>query len=467
MSCLEKGKAAVICRPDVFAAGIGMTLYPRQAEVLRALEKPGARVALKACNESGKTSRIITAAILWHLTMYPRGVVKSTSGSWHQITTQLVPKLKSFAHKFPAWKFHEQEVENGLGGYWWGISTNDAGRFEGAHADEDAPLLIIVDEAKTVPDAIFQAIERCRPTRLLLASSTGATEGEFYHAFGRNAPYYTSLFTITVDDCPHISREHVERTTAKWGGRDSDLIKSMFWAEFMTKSDDLVVNMAALERLLANPPMEQRKPECKGFCDFAAGGDENVFAVRRGNRVVIEDAWRERDTMAAVGRFILNFKRAGLEPWEIEGDADGLGKPMCDALAEAGWPITPFHGGQEPRFDEHYANLSAETWYEGAREIEQGTVILPADGELRGQLLSRRRRYNSKGKLGVEPKEEMRRRGLPSPDRADAVLGAMRPLLAAKSVTLAGHQYQSIFTDEGEMATAEAGGWRGGFDPGG
>lgn len=165
--------------------------------------------------------------------------------------------------------------------------------------------------------------------------------------------------------------------------------------------------------------------------------------------------------MSAVGRFITNFKAAGLKADEIDGDADGMGIPICDALADAGWPISRFHGGSAPRFEDRYLNLITETWMEGNSDIEKGRWILPNDPELRGQLMARRKRHTAQGKLALETKEAMRARGVPSPDRADAVLGVMRPPLRAKPVSLVPPERWDY--DEPEMGQRA----RPGFDAGG
>jgi hypothetical protein len=83
---------------------------------------------------------------------------------------------------------------------------------------------------------------------------------------------------------------------------------------------------------------------------------------------------------------------------------------------------------------EAYANKGAEIWFEARVKIEKGEIILPNDPELVAQLTSRRGWPDSKGRLQLESKADMRSRGLPSPDRADAVLGAMLP---ARHATLA------------------------------
>jgi hypothetical protein len=104
---------------------------------------------------------------------------------------------------------------------------------------------------------------------------------------------------------------------------------------------------------------------------------------------------------------------------------------MCDALAENGWPIQRVNNGSPASKPDAYANLAAETWFEARRMIERGAIILPNDNELVAQLTARRGWPDSKGRLRLEPKEDLRSRGLPSPDRADAVLAAMRPAYQA------------------------------------
>jgi hypothetical protein len=125
--------------------------------------------------------------------------------------------------------------------------------------------------------------------------------------------------------------------------------------------------------------------------------------------------------MAAVGRFIVEFKKAGLEPNNIYADASGLGMVMCDALAESGWQVNRVNFGSAAYDNDAYTNRSAEMWYGMAKKIEDAEIILPDDDDLTAQLTCRRSITNSKGKLGVESKDSMRARGLASPDRADAL----------------------------------------------
>jgi hypothetical protein len=75
-----------------------------------------------------------------------------------------------------------------------------------------------------------------------------------------------------------------------------------------------------------------------------------------------------------------------------------------------------------------------------ARLLEKREVILPVDGELLKQLSSRTLKYDAKARIQLEPKESMRARGLSSPDRADAVIGASvqgLPGFGSGAITLA------------------------------
>jgi len=435
--------ASIIADPAGFSTAVlGMELYPKQAAVLHALMQPGCRLSFRSCNEGGKTARVIAGAILWHLALFPQGRIVSTSGSFRQVKDQLVPALHTYRSRFPRFKFFQSprvETEH-VNGFWEGFSTNDAGKFEGHHEDGPMrPLMIIVDEAKTVSDEIFQAVERCKPTRLLIASSPGYAEGEFYRSHTTKSKFY-QCFKQSADECKHWRPEDIAALRDKWGP-NHPLVRSMIDAEFMEMVEDAIVELRALENLIANPPPEDIKGQRKAFCDFSWGGDgdENVLALRRGNLVTLEECFRADNLHAICGRFIAGFARLGLQPWEIEGDEGGGGKLIIDQLASMGWSIGRVNNGSAPRFDEHYASVAAEMWFEGAGMIQRREVILPDDDDLRGQLLDRKRVPHNKGKLAIESKRDMRERNVPSPDRADAVLGAMSPLINHRSVMVMGN----------------------------
>ena len=120
------------------------------------------------------------------------------------------------------------------------------------------------------------------------------------------------------------------------------------------------------------------------------------------------------------------FRRYELVPGQVNGDGSGLGIPMCDALAEAGFPLNRRNNGAAAKSPKQYANVGAEDWFSAARLIEQCEVAdLPDDPILIDQLCARRTKSDSKGRLAIESKDEMRQRGVASPDRADALIGCL------------------------------------------
>lgn len=417
--------------PAEFAVSVlGKTPYEWQAESLTAVwmqDRTGLPVSLVAANGSGKTSDVIAVLILWFLSEFPRGQVVVTSGSFRQIEKQLWPALRVYSNRFPKWTFLQTEIKTPEGGFAIGFSTDDPGRAEGFHPRTSSavdPVMIICDEAKTVPDAVFQAFDRCTRRFQLWASSPGAPMGQFYESHHARADEFYAI-KVTSEMCPHIPAEKRERD-ARTYGEDHPVYRSMHLAEFTEDTDRLVIDAPRLRAALDGQPSANHNGEAVAFCDFAAGGDENVLAVRRGNHASIIKSWRDKDTMQAVREFSSLFHAQRLTASQIWGDADGLGTVMIDALAEAGWRINRFHGGQTAEDADSYANRIGECWHVGAREIERGRIHLgQLSAEAFKQITTRKSEWSSNGKLRVQDKETMRKNGIHSPDLADALLGCI------------------------------------------
>lgn len=421
--------------PDGYAeTKLKFKLHPKQREVLRKLfAREGTRVVFRAANEVGKTSVVITAAVLYAIDIYNARVV-STAGAWRQVTEQLVPNLKRHANKFPGFAFnHDSIVGPDRIARYIGFSTRDEGFAQGYHAAPGVPLLVIIDEAASVLPQIFDQLEdRVNPTWLLTAGSPLSPEGTFYDMETKLARFYDHV-KLTQPECLKedgywLKKAIIDRMIEK-RGPNHPLTLSRVYAEFASTVEGALITLSDIERCLQSLVSWNSAGEIHAFCDFAAGRDENVLAVRHGNRVWIEKAWSEPDTMAACGQFLKLFhdleRRIGLKPRHVDGDADGLGVAFIDRLKECGWPIGRFHGGSKPINDKDYRNRIAEVWHEGVKKIQKCEIILCDDDELRSQLLNRKSRINSMGRLELETKEELKERGVESPDRADAILAAL------------------------------------------
>jgi phage terminase large subunit len=404
---------------------LGVTsIYPWQGEAMEAVAQ-GLPTALLAANASGKSRRVIVPLLLWLLYSFPRGVAKVTSASWDQLRDQIMLGLDEFKPRLAGlgWNWLEARIESPEGGFISVFSTDNPGRAEGFHGTADAPVMYIVDEAKSVNDSIFAASDRCTAQYRLIASSPMGPSGRLYDCFNRLAKFYYGI-RVTSFECPHISDALRQRDLEQWGESDP-WYRSRHLAEF---SDDetfpKIVKPQWIRACWAEPPVHQSGQK-RAFCDFAAGGAENVIAVADGNRAYIGAAWRETDTVQAARAFRREFERLGLNQGQVFGDDGGLGTVMIDQLAELGFQVIRVRNESEASDPEHFANLGSEMWYQAARLIEKREVILPDDKTFFDQATARRRDYDAKGRLIAEPKRKLSARGVESPDRADAVFGAL------------------------------------------
>lgn len=414
---------------------LGLGLYDWQAEVLTWFEDTSQLVLGSLCtpNGAGKSQRIVASLALWWVTIHKRGRVVITTKDAKQLDHQVWVALESHRTKFPSYKFIEREIHTPTGGFIIGFTTDEPGRAEGWHKEDDVdgPLLVICDEAKSIADAIFEAIYgRCTYNAILYVSSPGLTEGEFYKsqtdpklAFDPETGKGIRRMKVGLLDCPHIPQARIDNILLKYGP-DHWLTRSTLYGEFTESDGDaLFIFQRAQTRTAFDHPPVYVHGDDTAFCDFAAGRNENVLAHKRGNRVEIV-AWRDTDPMRAIARFILEFRARNLVPGKIFGDAGGMGIPILARFKELGWPLIGVNNDGDPNDPSRYESIGAEMWNEAALKTMRGELIPPAGDEiLFEQLCTRRAKPVGDGIIGNEPKKEHLKRGLESPDRGDAYVG--------------------------------------------
>jgi hypothetical protein len=117
-----------------------------------------------------------------------------------------------------------------------------------------------------------------------------------------------------------------------------------------------------------------------------------------------------------------------------------------DRLAELELPVVPYNGGESPIDKERFVNARAEDFWTLRERFEQGEVdIDPDDDKLAAQLGSIKWGIDSRGRIKIESKDDMRKRGLPSPDRADAMAIALAG--RAAPINVESHAGKSITGD--------------------
>ena len=432
----EVDELAIQATPIGFIEGLlNLPLYPWQDRAVAPLElagygKPLVQITVLAPNEGGKSSRIVAGSAMYWLGVHAKGKVVITTKDGKQLNEQIIPALEAQVNKFEGWRSVKSpyyRITTPTGGAIVAYTTDDAARVEGFHGSPDSPLLVIIDEAKSVPEPIFQGLDRCGYQALIYCSSGGPMFGTFYEShYGKMSSTFTKV-RAGLKDCPHIAPEKVQRIVAKYG-EDHPFTRSSVYGEFMAQgeNDEYCVDLRAMMNCYNSPP-KHRSGLKAGFCDFGAGVAEHVLATRDGNKYDIAAAWIESNKDAVTGRFIAEFIKAGFRPEKAteQLECDASDKEIWQKLANAGWVLRRRNFGSPPRLKLEYRSWGAEAWLEGALKIASGSVILPEDDILKAQLVNRKKGYSNTGKLCIEDKAEMEARGVVSPDRADALFGVM------------------------------------------
>ena len=148
------------------------------------------------------------------------------------------------------------------------------------------------------------------------------------------------------------------------------------------------------------------------------GGDATVIGVRVGATLTYLKAIRGADLMevtGAIARIAFDCK-----PESIAVDSIGLGAGVVDRLVETNIQgVEPVNAALPARDSERFANRRAEMYWALRERFRSGEIALPPEEEMKEQLASLRYRHTSRGQIQMESKEEMKRRGLHSPDHAD------------------------------------------------
>lgn len=414
-------------------------IWSKQQEILRSLTN-FPRTAVKACHASGKTF-IAAAAVLWWITFHKEAVAVTTAPTWTQVERLLWGEIRGMVYKakiaYP--KPSATLLQLGPGRYATGLSTNEGVRFQGFHGN----VLMVLDEAPGVRPEIYEAIEGIRAggdVRVLALGNPIISSGPFYDAFGSNRggwnPITISAFDtpnlegVTLEDLLRMSDKELDDnpcpylTTRRWvlekyreWGPGHPLWDSRVLGNFPLQSEDALISLTCLEQ--AKLRTEGDGEVCAGLDVAGPGEDETVLCVRRGPRIVLLRAWAGRDPRGDVLAALLPFK-AQLKTVNV--DAVGIGYFMAQHLRDHKLPVTEVNVGQAAKDPGKYSNLKAELYWNFRLRAMSGDLAGLADDKAIAQLSGIRYSHNSRGQIVMESKEDARKRGVKSPDRAEAVI---------------------------------------------
>lgn len=366
--------------------------------------------------------------IQWYMTTRPRPQIVVTANTQSQLLTKTWRELAKWHNLsvFQGW-FEWTKTgyfKKGAEESWfaaaipWNERKSEA--FQGAH---DKYVLILEDEASAIPDTIHDTIEGSMTTPQALWLKLGNPTrniGRFREIFpgGRFAHRW---WTRQVDSraCKKADKGQIAQWVQDYG-EDSDFVRVRVRGEFPRAASTQFIG----EDLIAQAQQRDALPDeiapvVVGVDVARFGDDRSIIQVRKGPQLLARHSYREQSTVQVAGFVVEVMER--WKPQAVFIDTDGVGGGVYDLVVDRGFRgVHEVHSGGSAQAPQHYMNKRAEMWARGKAWLEHRGQLGRGDEGLIGELTSIEYGYDAKGRLQMERKVDMKRRGLASPDEADA-----------------------------------------------
>lgn len=159
-------------------------------------------------------------------------------------------------------------------------------------------------------------------------------------------------------------------------------------------------------------------PRIMGVDVARFGDDRTVIVMREGDALTHIAVFSGIDTMETVGRVTMAIDT--LRPDAVFIDVIGIGAGVVDRLLQLGYPVIGIASSAKASEDAKYANLRAQMWFRLADWIKYRASI-PRRLDLEADLTGVTYRFDNRNRLLLDSKDDMKKRGMPSPDIGDAV----------------------------------------------
>jgi len=301
-------------------------------------------------------------------------------------------------------------------------SENNTESFAGLH-NQGNRILVIMDEASNIADKVWEVTEGAltdENTEIIWIAFGNPTRasGRFRDCFYKYRHRWK---------CKQIDSRTVEGTNKaqiqKWvddHGEDSDFVKVRVKGQFPSLSAKQFISTADVDAARGKNLRKDQYDFAPVIlsCDPAWEGDDAlVIAMRQGLHFKILETIPKNDNDIFIANKIARYQD------ELKADAvfidGGYGTGIISAGRTMGrhWQIVWFNGASN---DPGCINKRAEMWNEIKRWLKEGGSI-PDDQELYDDLIAVETIPKIEGIIQLESKKDMKARGLPSPNKGDAL----------------------------------------------
>lgn len=401
-------------------------------EIQRQLE--GGAKTLRFSTSSGHgvgKSAFVAWLILWSMSTRPdlAGVVTANTlkqlkeKTWAELARWHKRAINAHWFEWTSTKFFQREHPD----TWFVSATpwskNNTEAFAGLHARD---VLMIMDEASNIPPEVWETADGAMTTAGAMMFTFGnptRNTGRFRECFGKFKHRWTT-WQVDGRKARMVNQEQVTQWLEDYG-EDSDFFRVRVRGVFPNAGDIQFIANDLAETAVDREVVTDRSEPLVIGCDVARfGGDQSVIWFRRGRdgRSIKPRKYRGLETDQYADRIIevVNEYR----PEAVFIDGGGVGGPVVDFLKRRNVPrvIEVNFASKADRKTDHggeYANKRAEIWDAMRVWLKVGSI--PNDQGLLDGLCGLEYGYNGQDRLLLESKEDMKSRGLASPDEADAL----------------------------------------------
>lgn len=430
-----------------------------QKEALMDLAQ-NSKVAIKSGQGVGKTG-MEAVALLWFLSCFPYPRVVATAPTKQQLHDVLWSEIAKWQERSPLlkevlkWtktyvymKKHEKR---------WFATARTATKPENMQGFHEDNMLFIIDEASGVADPIMEAILGTLSggnNKLLMCGNPTRTSGTFYDAFYSSRWMY-KCYTVSSEDSPRTSKDNIKALIDRFG-YDSNVVRVRIRGLFPKQEDDVFIALQLIEdsiKLEVEDDVEQEyTPDRIDIgVDVARFGDDDTVIATKTDMIIPDILVRHgQNTMRTVGDIVRMYRDfaelySGYEDYiYVKIDDTGVGGGVTDRLNELKAdpeerldrmvviPVNFAKKATKTKSARFYDDIVTWMWSNVRDLMEAKALKLPDDSILVGEFSTRKYYFLSNGKQRLESKDELKKRGLTSPDRADAVSLACMPVYKKK-----------------------------------
>jgi hypothetical protein len=409
------------------------------------------RVSIRSGHGTGK-STFMAWCVLWFLACYFPAKVPATAPTSHQLEDVLWSEIAKWhrvmKERFPTlgeqfeWSSGAFRMKSAPNESFSVARTSRPERPEALQGFHSENILFLIDEASGVADNVFEVAEGALSTDgafVVMAANPTRQSGYFFDSHHKMRASWGALHWSGVDS-PRVSRDYIANMKKKYGER-SPVYKVRVLGEFVAAADG-VISLELCEAARLRQVAVVAAAKVVWGVDVARFGDDSsALAKRKGNHQLEKiKEWWGKDTMQLAGLIKAEWDATpkAERPVAINVDVIGIGAGVVDRLVELELPAVGVNVAESEavnsREDRQFNRLRDELWWRSREWLEaKDCKLCEDDEELVAELTTPTYSILSNGLIKVEGKDEMKKRGVKSPNRADAWNNTFAELKLAKS----------------------------------